>query len=77
MDFLIPHINGVDCIKMFRKKRNNTPIIMITSYCSELTKTEAYVAGCNEYVLKPIYPEKILFLLEKYLNSEVPVSQDY
>jgi two-component system, chemotaxis family, chemotaxis protein CheY len=77
IEFLIPLINGIDCIRAFRKERKSTPIIMITTYSSEQAKTEAYIAGCNEYVLKPIYPEKILFLLVKYFNTEVPVSQTY
>ena len=77
MDFLIPMINGIDCIRIFRKERRNTPVIIITAYSSEQTKTEAYIAGCNEYVLKPIYPEKIFFLLEKYLNTEIHVPNLY
>jgi len=77
MDFLIPLINGIECIRIFRKERKSTPIIMITAYSSELAKTEAYLAGCNEYVLKPVYPEKVFFLLEKYLNTEAPVSIPY
>lgn len=77
IDFLIPLINGIDCVRIFRKERKSTPIIMITTYSSEQTKTEAYIAGCNEYVLKPIYPEKIIFLLAKYFNSEIPASQIY
>jgi two-component system OmpR family response regulator len=74
MDFLIPLINGIECIRIFRKEKKNIPVIMITGYFSEQAKTEAYLAGCDEYVLKPIYPEKIFFLLEKYLKSEIPVS---
>lgn len=77
MDFLIPMINGIDCIRIFRKERRNTPVIIITAYSSEQTKTEAYIAGCNEYVLKPIYPEKIFFLLEKYLNTEIQIPNLY
>jgi CheY-like chemotaxis protein len=77
MDFLIPLINGVDCIRIFRKGAKSIPIIMITAYSSEQTKTEAYIAGCNEYVLKPIYPEKIFFLLEKYLYAEIQVPDYY
>lgn len=74
MDFLIPLINGIECIRIFRKERKSVPVIMITAYSSEQTKTEAYVAGCNEYVLKPIYPEKIFFLIDKYLRTEIQVS---
>jgi len=77
MDFLIPLINGIECIRIFRKERKGTPIIMITAYSSEQAKTEAYIAGCNEYLLKPIYPEKIFFLVEKYLKSKVSVSSLY
>jgi DNA-binding response OmpR family regulator len=77
MDFLIPLINGIDCIRIFRKEKKTVPIIMITAYSSEQAKTEAYIAGCNEYVLKPIYPEKIFFLLEKYLYAEIQVPDYY
>lgn len=70
MDFLIPLINGIECLRIFRRQDKNTPVLMLTAYSSEQSKTEAYLAGCNEYVLKPIYPEKIFFLIEKYLKHE-------
>lgn len=74
MDFLIPIVNGIECMRIFRRDRKNVPVLMLTAYSSEQSKTEAYLAGCNEYVLKPIYPEKIFFLLEKYLKHEVSPS---
>lgn len=77
MDFLIPLINGIECIRILRKDRKETPVLMITAYSSEQAKTEAYLAGCNEYILKPIYPEKIFFLLEKYLKSGISVPNSY
>lgn len=69
MDFLIPLINGIDCTRMFRKERKNVPVLMITAYSSEQSKSDAYVAGCNEYILKPVYPENVFALLEKYLKQ--------
>ncbi len=77
MDFLIPLINGIECIRILRKNGINTPVIMITAYSSEQAKTEAYIAGCNEYVLKPIYPEKIFSLLEKYLKKRASISNSF
>jgi CheY-like chemotaxis protein len=77
MDFLIPLINGIECVRILRRDRKNTPVIMITAYSSEQAKTEAYIAGCNEYLLKPIYPEKIFFLLEKYLKSRISIPHTY
>jgi two-component system, sensor histidine kinase len=70
MDFLIPLVNGIECIRSFRKERKNVPVLMLTAYSSEQSKTEAYLAGCNEYILKPVYPEKVYFMLEKYLMHE-------
>ena len=73
VDFLIPLINGIECIRIFRKERKGTPVIMITAYSSDQAKTESYIAGCNEYILKPIYPEKIYSLIEKYLKRKISV----
>jgi DNA-binding response OmpR family regulator len=73
MDFLVPLINGIECIRIFRKERKSTPVIMITAYYSEQAKTEAFLVGCNEYLLKPIYPEKVLYFLKKYLNPNISV----
>lgn len=77
MDFLIPLVNGIDCTRAFRKERKGIPVLMITAYSSEQAKSEAYIAGCNEYILKPVYPEAVFALLEKYLKQEVNSSVPY
>lgn len=74
IDFLIPFINGIECVRIFRRERKNIPVLMLTAYLSEQTKNEAYIAGCNEYILKPVFPEKVLWLLKKYLKPEVSYS---
>jgi DNA-binding response OmpR family regulator len=75
IDFLIPFVNGIECTRFFRRLRKQTPVLMVSAYFSEQTKNEALIAGCNEYVLKPVYPEKIYCLLEKYLRHPVSYSQ--
>jgi len=70
IDFLIPFVNGIECTRLFRRVKKQTPVIMVTAYFSEQTKNEALIAGCSEYVLKPVYPEKIYCLLEKYLRQQ-------
>lgn len=74
MDFLVPLINGIECVRIFRKERKSTPVIMITGYYSEQARTEAFIVGCSEYLLKPMYPEKFLFLLKKYLSPNISVT---
>ncbi|MGM0665888.1 MAG: response regulator [Bacteroidota bacterium] len=70
MDYLIPYMNGIDCVKSFRKLNRNVPIVMITAYYTRESKEESILAGINEYILKPIIPEKVLSILEKYLTSK-------
>jgi two-component system OmpR family response regulator len=70
MDYLIPYINGAECIRRLRKTNKTTPVVMITAYYSEQTKNESFVAGCNDYVLKPVFPEKLVVLLEQYLTQK-------
>lgn len=67
LDYLIPYINGIDCIRQIRKVNKMIPLLMITAYYTRESKEEAFLAGCNEYILKPVIPEKVLSLLEKYL----------
>jgi DNA-binding response OmpR family regulator len=71
IDFLIPFVNGIECIRIFRKENKNVPVLMLTAYFTDKTKNEAYIAGCNEYILKPVFPEKVFSLLEKYLKPEI------
>lgn len=68
MDFLVPLVNGIECTRAFRQLNRSAPVIMITAYYSEQTKNEAYIAGCTEYNLKPVFPDKIHMILEKYLS---------
>jgi DNA-binding response OmpR family regulator len=71
IDFLIPFVNGIECVRLFRIERKNVPVLMLTAYYSEQSKNEAFVAGCDEYVLKPLFPEKIYSLLKKYLRPQI------
>lgn len=73
MDYLIPAINGIDCTRIFRKTNKRTPVVMLSAYFTEQTKTDAYLAGCNEYILKPIYPKKIYYLVEYYVKNKCAV----
>jgi two-component system, OmpR family, response regulator len=71
IDFLVPFINGIECVRIFRKERKNVPVLMLTAYFSEQSKNEAFIAGCNEYILKPVFPEKVYLLLQKYLLPQI------
>jgi len=70
MDYLIPYVNGIDCVKSLRNYNSTVPVIMITAYYTRESREESILAGINEYILKPVIPEKVLSILEKYLTSK-------
>ncbi len=74
IDYLIPFINGIECIRQIRKLYPNLPLIMVTAYFTRESKEEAFLAGCNEYILKPVIPDRILGLLNKYLIQKEPAT---
>lgn len=76
LDYLIPFMNGIECARQIRKVDRNIPLIMVTAFYTRESKEEAFLAGCNEYVLKPVVPEKVLALLEKYLLQKEYADQN-
>lgn len=67
VDFLVPFINGVECVRAFRRTNKTVPVVMITAFHSEQLRNDSIIAGCNEYILKPVFPDKMVMVLEKYL----------
>lgn len=55
VDYMMPEINGLDFIKMFRKKNQNIPIIMLTAVGDDMElQIKALEYGANDFLSKPI-----------------------
>lgn len=69
MDIQLPDVNGIEVTKMIRSSiiGNSIPIIAISSYAMITDKKNAIEAGCNEYISKPIDPENIMNIINKFL----------
>ena len=65
LDWNIPGITGIDCLKQIRamEKFKTIPIIMVTSEASRMNIVEAVNAGATAYITKPfnenMFREKI------------------
>jgi len=70
VDILIPFINGVEVIREIRKCRHGVPIIAETAYSSPDVRRKSFMAGCHEYLVKPIPPQVLIATLEHYLFPE-------
>lgn len=68
MDIKMPIMNGHEATEKIKEKFPNLPIIAQTAYSTESDKQLALKHGCDDFISKPIDKEKLVGLINKYLN---------
>lgn len=68
MDIKMPVMNGLDATRQIRTFNPNVPIIAQTAYALGGDKEKALVAGCNDYLTKPILKSDLLNCLARHLK---------
>lgn len=73
IDYMMPKLNGLDFIKEFRRNNDIIPIIMVTAASDEGVHSEAFTAGVNDFLGKPIngtlFKARVNNLLKLYKNT--------
>jgi PAS domain S-box-containing protein len=69
MDIQLPEMNGWEATMKIRANDSEIPIIAVTAYASDPTRKKSMEAGCNDFITKPINKEKLILLIEKYLQK--------
>ena len=61
LDMNMPSVSGFEAARQIRatEKHSKTPIIAVTAHTSTGDRDEAYQAGCDAIVTKPINPQKL------------------
>lgn len=69
-DVNMPEMNGIDFVKAVRTKhkKDELPVVMITTEGGESMVAKAIAAGANDYVTKPFTPDSIRKALEKFVG---------
>ena len=70
MDIRMPLMNGIDATKEIRKMQVEVPIIVLTAYVENYDKEEAFAAGCNNYISKPININSLISIIQFYRNKK-------
>ena len=85
LDIRVPGKNGYDIVKMLREKKDETPVIFITSLTDINNLSIGYELGCNDYIRKPFAAQELKYRVEQvlklfYLHSneeEVVLNNEY
>lgn len=59
LDINVPKINGLEICRLIRKKKSDAMIIMTTAYGEIEEKSEAYLSGADDYLVKPFLLEEL------------------
>ncbi len=69
MDLRMPGKNGIEAASLIRQFNADVPIIAQTALMiNDEEKANAFEAGCNDYILKPINQELLLGKIEHLLK---------
>lgn len=69
MDIKMPVLNGLEATKQIREINPELPVIALTAYAQAGDEHRVLSAGCNEYYAKPIRPEVVLKIVNKYAGK--------
>src|SRR5688572_31864335 len=66
MDIGMPLLDGLSVAQLIRDKKTNNlvPIIAVTAYND--IEDAAFKAGCSDVLYKPIHPEQLRAILDRY-----------
>ncbi|MFC2096442.1 response regulator, partial [Bacteroidota bacterium] len=68
MDIKMPGMNGLKATMKIKQIKPEIPIIIQTAYAMQNDEKISIEAGCDDYIAKPIKKEKLLSLLDKWLD---------
>jgi len=71
MDIQLPELDGYEATRQIIKFRKNLPIISQTAFGMAGEKEKSLNAGCDDYLAKPLSAKKLLYTIEKHINSLV------
>jgi CheY-like chemotaxis protein len=68
MDIQLPLMNGLEATAEIKKIRSDLPVIAETAYATPYDQENCLIAGCNDFITKPIDSLELLEKINKYLG---------
>ncbi len=67
MDIKMPDMNGYEATGIIKRERPSLPVIALTAFALDGDREKSLLAGCDDYMAKPIDQAKLLELVDKYI----------
>jgi CheY-like chemotaxis protein len=70
MDLHMPNVDGWDATRAIRATNGARPyIVAVSAHFSESSKQEAFDAGCDDFVAKPVLPDLMVTIVRGALRA--------
>ena len=73
LDLGLPDMQGLDLLRQIRARREDVPIVVLSSRGDETAKVEALDLGADDYVTKPFGMEELLARIRTALRHQLHV----
>ena len=67
LDVKMPGLSGTEVLKRVKSMDPNLPVIILTGHSSKDVVIDSLKGGANDYLEKPVDPEKAKLIIEKFL----------
>lgn len=68
LDIMMPFVDGMTCLREMRKRKIDTPVIMLTARGEEYDKLAGLEGGADDYVVKPFNPLELTARVKSQLR---------
>ena len=75
LDIMMPKMNGFEFTRTLRSCGWETPILMVTAKESHMDKKEGFLAGTDDYMVKPVDDEEMLLRIAALLRRSKIASE--
>jgi PAS domain S-box-containing protein len=67
MDIQMPYLDGYEATRAIKKINPALPVIAQTAFAMDGDKEKSILAGCDDYITKPVNPAKLLAKINQFL----------
>ena len=68
LDIMMPNMDGYEFTRVLRAAGNNVPILMVTAKEAQVDKRLGFLAGTDDYMIKPVDEEEMLLRIAALLR---------
>jgi DNA-binding response OmpR family regulator len=75
LDLMMPRMDGYEFTAALRKSNNNVPILMVTAKEAPADKRRGFLAGTDDYMVKPVDAEEMILRIKALLRRSRIVNE--